>query len=168
MLGYGRMVSTLATAVGGEAASEIWGFRLETTHHHIDGLVQERRNSIANALELRRLSCTNLSTWRNSLTTFTLLPVHGDMSSCLLHTKKQGKSEGFDSCDRPSNPTQTGFKSSFFSPCDLEIWWMTLKNNRAPHLCCFQLYAWFHSHQWIQTKVTVRKRLIRVKISDFF
>ena len=29
---------------------------------HIDGLVQERRNSIANALELR-LSCTNLSTW---------------------------------------------------------------------------------------------------------
>ena len=26
--------------------------------HHIDGLVQERRNSIANALELR-LSCTN-------------------------------------------------------------------------------------------------------------
>ena len=29
---------------------------------HIDGLVQERRNSIANALELR-LSCTNLSIW---------------------------------------------------------------------------------------------------------
>ena len=26
---------------------------------HIDGLVQERRNSIANAMELR-LSCTNL------------------------------------------------------------------------------------------------------------
>ena len=26
--------------------------------HHLDGLVQERRNSIANALELR-LSCTN-------------------------------------------------------------------------------------------------------------
>ena len=29
---------------------------------HIDGLVQERRNSIANALELR-LSCTNPLTW---------------------------------------------------------------------------------------------------------
>ena len=29
-------------------------------HTHIDGLVQERRNSIANALELR-LSCTNPS-----------------------------------------------------------------------------------------------------------
>ena len=32
---------------------------------HIDGLVQERRNSIANALELR-LSCTNPSIWGTS------------------------------------------------------------------------------------------------------
>ena len=44
---------------------------------------------------------------------------------------------------------------------------MTLKNNRAPFLCCFKLYASFHNHRWIQTKVTVRKRSIRVKISDF-
>ena len=44
----------------------------------------------------------------------------------------QGKFEGFDSCDRPSNLTQIGFESSIFSPRDLEIWWMTLKNNRAP------------------------------------
>ena len=44
---------------------------------------------------------------------------------------------------------------------------MTLKNNRAPLLCCFKLYASFHSHRWIQTKVTVRKRSIRVKIGDF-
>ena len=29
---------------------------------------------------------------------------------------KQGKSEGFDSCDRPSNLTHTGFKSSIFQP----------------------------------------------------
>ena len=36
---------------------------------------------------------------------------------------------------------------------------MTLKNNRAPLLCCFQLCAWFHSHMWIQTGVRVRKRL---------
>ena len=35
--------------------------RLEKNKHwnYVDGLVQERRNSIANALELR-LSCTNL------------------------------------------------------------------------------------------------------------
>ena len=33
----------------------------------------------------------------------------------------------------------------FLEPCDLEIWRMTLKNNMAPLLCCFQLVAWFHS-----------------------
>ena len=36
---------------------------------------------------------------------------------------------------------------------------MTLKNNRAPLLCCFQLCAWFHCHMWIQTGVRVRKQL---------
>ena len=35
--------------------------------------------------------------------------------------------------------------------CDLEIWRMMLKNNRAPLLCSFKLFASFHSHQWIQT-----------------
>ena len=47
----------------------------------------------------------------------------------------------------------------FLEPCDLEIWRMTLKTNRAPLLCCFQLCAWFHCHMWIQTGVRVRKRL---------
>ena len=47
----------------------------------------------------------------------------------------------------------------FLEPCDLEIWRMTLKNNRAPLLCCFQLCTWFHCHMWIQTGVRVRKRL---------
>ena len=55
----------------------------------------------------------------------------------------------------------------FFSPCDLEIWWMTPQNNRAPLLCYFKLFASFHSHWWIQTGVTVRKRLIWVKIDAF-
>ena len=47
----------------------------------------------------------------------------------------------------------------FFEPCDLEIWRMTLKNNRAPLLSIIKLYASFHHHMWIQTGVTVRKRL---------
>ena len=55
----------------------------------------------------------------------------------------------------------------FFSPCDLEIWWMTPKNNRAPLLCYFKLFASFRSHWWIQTGVTVRKRLIWVKNDAF-
>ena len=54
-----------------------------------------------------------------------------------------------------------------FVPCDLEIWWMTLENNRASLLCCFKLCATFHSLRWIQTGVTVRKRPIWVKFHDF-
>ena len=48
----------------------------------------------------------------------------------------------------------------FLEPCDLEIWRMTLKNNRAPLLCYFKLCASFRSYWWIQTGVTVRKRPI--------
>ena len=141
----------------------------------------------------------------------------------LTYDLKQGKSEGFESCDRPivrkrpiwvtmgnvlyrvtlkfdgwpwktighlsfavssfvqhfiaigefklelqSGNAQFGSNSTIFKPCDLEIWCMTLKNNRAPLLCYFKLYASFHSHRWIQAGVTVRKRLIWVKIDHFF
>ena len=54
----------------------------------------------------------------------------------------------------------------FFSPCYLEIRWMTPKNNRAPLLCYLKFFASFRSHWWIQTGVAVRKRLIWVKIDD--
>ena len=54
-----------------------------------------------------------------------------------------------------------------FVPCDLEIWCMTLENNRASLLCCFKLCAIFHSNRWIQTGITVRKRPIWVKFDDF-
>ena len=54
---------------------------------------------------------------------------------------------------------------NFLEQCDLEIWWMTLKNNRAPLLCFFKLCAAFCTHWWIQTGVTVRKRLSWVMTS---
>ena len=57
--------------------------------------------------------------------------------------------------------------SDFFVPCDLESWWMTLTKNRATLLCCFKLCASCHGHWWIQTRVTVRKHLIWVKI-DYY
>ena len=47
----------------------------------------------------------------------------------------------------------------FLAPCDLEIWRMTLKNRRAPLLSNIKLYVSFHHHIWIETGVTVRKRL---------
>ena len=55
----------------------------------------------------------------------------------------------------------------FLEPCDVEIWRMTLQNNRAPLLCYFKLCASFRSHWWIQTSITVRKRPIWVKCDDF-
>ena len=45
------------------------------------------------------------------------------------------------------------------APCDLEVWRMILKNNRAPLVRNIKLYVSFHHHMWIQTGVTVRKRL---------
>ena len=53
----------------------------------------------------------------------------------------------------------------FLELCDLEIWWMTLKNNRAPLLSNIKLCASFYRHMWIQTRVTVRKRLSGVMTS---
>ena len=125
---------------------------------------------------------------------------------------EQGKSEGFESCDRPivrkrpnwvkigdvlsrvtlkfdgrpwktighlsfavsssmhyfiaigefnlelqSGNAQFGSNRRFLEPCDLEIWQMTLKKNRAPLLCYFKLCASFHTHWWIQIWATVRK-----------
>ena len=61
----------------------------------------------------------------------------------------------------------SGQNPRFFVQRDLEIWQMTLKNNRAHLLFCFMLCASFHSHQWIQTRVTVRKRSFWVKI-DYY
>ena len=60
----------------------------------------------------------------------------------------------------------SGQNWQFFVPCDLEIWCMTLKINRAPLLCCSKLCASFHTHWWIQTKFTVWKGSIQVKIGD--
>ena len=58
-----------------------------------------------------------------------------------------------------SGNAQSGSNSAILAPCDLEIWRMTLKNNRAPLLSNIELYVSFHHHMWIQTGVTVRKRL---------
>ena len=56
----------------------------------------------------------------------------------------------------------------FFSPCEIEIWWMTSKNYRAPLLHYIKFCASSQTPRWIKTGVTVRKPSIRVKIGDFF
>ena len=64
-----------------------------------------------------------------------------------------------------SGNAQFGSKLVIF--CPVRPRWMTLENNRAPLLYYVTLYASFHSHGWIQTRVTVPKLSIWVKI-DFF
>ena len=57
-----------------------------------------------------------------------------------------------------SGNAQSGSNSAILAPCDLEIWRMTLKNNRAPLQSNIKLYVSFHHHTWIQIWVTIRKR----------
>ena len=84
-------------------------------------------------------------------------------SSCMHHFVHIGEFK----LELQSGNAKLGKIRRFLEPCDLEIWRMTLKNKRAPILCYFKLWAAFHSHWWIQTGVTVRKRPIWVKFDDF-
>ena len=66
-----------------------------------------------------------------------------------------------------SRNTQFGRKLIFFVPCDLAIWQMTSKNNRASLPWYFKLCLSFYSHRSIQTGVTVRNHPNVIKIDDF-
>ena len=46
-----------------------------------------------------------------------------------------------------------------------EIWRMTLKDYRSPLLSTVRLCASFHCHMWIQTGVTIRKRISGIMTS---
>ena len=56
----------------------------------------------------------------------------------------------------------------FRSRCDLEIWRMTLKNNRDPLLCSVKLYASFHNHRFIPIRDIIRKRSENAEINCFW
>ena len=83
-------------------------------------------------------------------------------SSFVHHSKATGGLK----LELQSGNAQFGSKSAIVCPCNLEIWQMTLKHNRAPLLCCFKLCVSFHSRWWIQTGVTIQRRSIRVKIGN--
>ena len=48
-----------------------------------------------------------------------------------------------------SGNAQSGSNSTI-ELCDIEIWRMTLQNNRAPLLCYFKLRASFDTYWWVQ------------------
>ena len=82
---------------------------------------------------------------------------------------QQGKSEGFESCDRPivrKRPIWVNISDVLYRvTLKFDGWpWKTI---RAPLLCYFKLCASFPSHRWIKAGVTVRKRPIWVKFDDF-
>ena len=67
-----------------------------------------------------------------------------------------------------SPETLNSGRNWYFVLCDLEIWWMTLENNRVPLLYYIKLCASFQIHPWGQTSSqTVHKRSIWVKIGNF-
>ena len=68
---------------------------------------------------------------------------------------------------RPRN-SQFGSKSTIFEPRDLEIWRMTLKNNRAPLLSNLKLCASFHYHiaAWSQLKKSPENFLLAGSTSN--
>ena len=78
---------------------------------------------------------------------------------------EQGKSEGFDSCDRPSN-LELDSNRQFFPPMWSWNLMDDLEKQRALLLYCIKLFASFQIHWWIQTGFTVQKGSIRVEIGD--
>ena len=83
---------------------------------------------------------------------------------------KQGKSEGFESCDRPivrKRPVWVKI-GDVLSRVTLKFDGWPWKTIGHLSFACFKLCATFHSHRWIQTGVAVRKRPIWVKFDDFY
>ena len=137
----------------------------------IDGLMQKRRYSIANSLELR-LSCTKPSIWSCSDKSVILVMLSSYISDRDINLGQgyfiwQGNLRDFIAVTGLVILLKLDSNRQFFSPCQLEIWWMTLKNNKAPLLCYFKICTSFPTYRWIQTGFTVRKCSNQVKIGNF-
>ena len=87
----------------------------------------------------------------------------------LTYDLQQGKSEGFESCDLPlvwKRPIWVKI-SDVLSRVNLKFDGLPWKTIGHLSFAVTSFCATFHSHRWIQTGVTVRKRLIWVKFDDF-
>ena len=97
------------------------------------------------------------------------MTLKNNMAPLLCRSKlcKSFQSHRWIQMEWQSGNAQFGSKSAIFVPCDLEIWWMTLKNDRAP-LLCYSKISSFHSRLLMQTGVKVWKIPIWVKINNLF
>ena len=98
----------------------------------MNGLVQERHNSSVLAMELY-LSYTN------PLMCFLFLEK--------LFIKNKANLRDFIAATGLVILLELDSNRQFFRPCDLEIWWMTRKNNKARLLYNIKLCVPFHIHQ---------------------
>ena len=84
-------------------------------------------DSVSSQWNQQQYNCVNIKKSRSQCVSLTEKVLHrnniiqlndsqGGFYLIILNEKKQGKSEGFDSCDQPSNLTQTWFKSLIFQP----------------------------------------------------
>ena len=113
--------------------------------------------------QIRRfLEPCNLEIWRMTLKNYRA-PLLCYFKLCAAFRTHWWIQTGVTSPETPN----LGQIRRLLEPCDLEIWRITLKNNRAPLQCYCKLCAAFYSHWWIQTDLTVRKRPIWVKFDDF-
>ena len=84
------------------------------------------------------------------------------VASVMWYICKPGESEGFDSCDGPTNFAQIGNKLSIFGLCGLEIdrWPRKIIGHilLAPRSQVCYSPGLFHSHPGIQIGVTIQKR----------
>ena len=84
-----------------------------------------------------------------------------------LFCLKEGKSEGFDSCDWPNNLTEIGLKLLILQsmwPWNLMA---DLEKKYGTSSILHQGCASFHLHRWTQTVVTVRRCSIWIKMDNF-
>ena len=110
----------------------------------------------------------------------TILGFHCRKCSCWDNQITKRHSENENTIDYPTTENKANLRDliaatglaisnwiqivNFYRPCDREIWWMTLKNNRTLFLYYVKLCASFQIHWWNQTGFTVQKRSIRVEI----
>ena len=108
--------------------------------------------------------------FRSRLTVNLMMTLKKEQGTCsmllqaLCNILQQLVNSNFSYSPETSN---CGQNQQFLVLCDLDIWLVTLKNNRTPLLCYFKLCASFSYHRLIQTRVTVWKCPIWVKIGDF-
>ena len=96
-----------------------------------------------------------------------------DLKICWMTSKKKGISTILhqplwiisnpsvnSNCSYSPETLNSGQNQRFYVPCDLEIWWMTLENNRTFLLYYIKFCVSLRGHLWIQTVVIAQKSAI--------